>query len=112
MNFRNHAVTPEEQLMLALRYYATGSFLITIGDFVGVHNSTASRIIVKVSEAIASLSRQFINMPKNDTESDNMNREFYNIARFPGVIGTIDCTHVRILSPGKQIVLEIQHMNK
>lgn len=95
--------------MIALRYFATGSFLITIGDFVGVHNSTASRIIVKVSEAIASLSRRFIYMPKNENDSEKMSQEFYKIARFPGVIGTIDCTHVRILSPGKQIQLKIQN---
>lgn len=26
--------------------------------------------------------------------------EFYNIARFPKVLGAVDCTHVKIISPG------------
>lgn len=26
--------------------------------------------------------------------------DFYNIANFPGAIGCIDCTHVRLQSPG------------
>jgi len=43
------------QLMLALRYYATGSFLITTGDFCGISETSAQKIVYRVSSAIASL---------------------------------------------------------
>ncbi|EZA57623.1 hypothetical protein X777_02175 [Ooceraea biroi] len=41
--------------MVALRFYATGSFFQTIGDFCGVSTSSAQRIVHRVSCAIAAL---------------------------------------------------------
>ncbi|CAI6372559.1 unnamed protein product [Macrosiphum euphorbiae] len=41
----NNAVTPINKLLLALRFYATGDFPITAGDFIGVSKSTACLII-------------------------------------------------------------------
>jgi hypothetical protein len=35
--------------LLSLRFYATGSFLTVTGDFCGVHKSTASKTVKKVS---------------------------------------------------------------
>ena len=87
-------------ILLALRFYASGSFLITCGDFCGVSVATASRIVKKVSEAIAGLSRKYIHMPCSEEAQDRTKREFYDIARFPRVIECIDCTHIRLQSPG------------
>ncbi|KAJ8913903.1 hypothetical protein NQ315_005700 [Exocentrus adspersus] len=96
---QNAAVTAISQLLLTLRYFATGSMLVVVADFCGVHKVTASRIVKKVSEAIASLGNQFINFPHDPHEIDRICADFYQIARFPRVIGTIDCTHIRIQSP-------------
>lgn len=74
--------------------------IITTGDFCGIHKSTASRIIAKVTRAIASLSARYIKMPSSAEEITEDKMKFYEIARFPKVIGAIDCTHVRIQSPG------------
>lgn len=89
------------QLLLTLRFYATGSHQLTMADFCGVSRATANRVIHRVSAAIASLSKMFIRFPQNDAEIKNTQVEFYKIARFPKVIGALDCTHVRIISPGK-----------
>lgn len=86
--------------LLALRFYATGSFLIACGDFCGVSVASASRIVKKVSKAIADLSRKYIEMPSSEEAQDRTKRDFYEIARFPRVIGCIDCTHIRLQSPG------------
>jgi len=72
----------------------------TCNDFVGVHKSTASRIVRLVSREIALLRPQFINFPKTGSEFEEVRQEFFNIARFPNCIGAIDCTHVQIISPG------------
>nr|XP_023027420.1 putative nuclease HARBI1 [Leptinotarsa decemlineata] len=96
----NFAISPMNRLLLTLRYYATGSFLITSGDFSGVSKASASRIISKVSRAIAELRPRFVKFPIN---LQSVKEGFYNIARFPRVIGTIDCTHVNIKSPGGEI---------
>ena len=65
----NNAVPPIEQLLLTLRFFATGNDQTSIADLASVSQATASRIIVKVTEAIASLRPSFINMPETEEES-------------------------------------------
>ncbi|XP_070521825.1 putative nuclease HARBI1 [Cardiocondyla obscurior] len=88
---------PLHQLLLTLRFYATGTFQIVIADFAGIHASTACRIIKKVTIALASECRHYICFPENTI---NVEKEFYNIAKFPRVVGAIDCTHIKVQSPG------------
>lgn len=88
-------------MLLTLRFYARGNFLRACGDFSGVSITTASRVIAKVSMAIASLSATMIKMPQSNEEIRTMQRAFYEMYRFPRVIGCIDGTHIRIQSPGK-----------
>lgn len=68
----------------------------------GVSKTSACGIIKNVTNAIASLQPQFIYecMPRNDEELQQTKLKFYQIARFPHVIGAVDCTHVRLQSPG------------
>lgn len=89
-----------EQLLLTLRMYATGSFLITIGDFSGVSTTSAHYIVHRVSTAIARLHPYYIHFPSTEEEIRNEQLRFYNIARFPKVVGCIDCTHIRVQSFG------------
>ena len=91
------------QLLVALRFYATGSFQLVVADLIGVHKSTVCRTVHKVSEAIASLRPRFVRFPSNDEERIQTMREFYSISQFPGVLGCIDCTHIPILSPGNDL---------
>jgi len=95
---RNNALPPMLQLVIALRYYATGCFQLVVADLTNVHKSTVCRAIHKVSRAIASLRAQYISFPENNDERMQMMREFYAIAQFPGVLGTVDCTHIPIIS--------------
>ncbi|KAH9638131.1 hypothetical protein HF086_014310 [Spodoptera exigua] len=93
---RNQAVPTKTSLLLTLRYLATGSYLRSAADFCGVSPPTASRIVKKVTEAIAQLRTVIIKFPDNlSTLQDG----FYEIASFPRVIGALDCTHVAIKSP-------------
>lgn len=98
--FRNQAVSPVHKVLLTLRYYATGSMLVVCGDFIGIHKSTASLIVKLVSCVIATLRPQFIRFPCNEIDIKKTKQDFYNIAKFPLVIGALDCTHVKIRSPG------------
>lgn len=101
--FRNHALLPITQILIALRFYATGSMLRVVGDFGGIDAGTASRVVKHVSIEIASLSHRYIQMP-GIAELEECKSDFQDIANFPNVIGAIDCTHVRIQSPGKIIL--------
>ncbi|XP_045446885.1 putative nuclease HARBI1 [Melitaea cinxia] len=99
-NDKNNSLAPINQLLLTLRYYATGCHQLTMGDFSGVSRPTANRVIHRVTAAIASLSRDYIKFPHTDTDIRKTQLEFYNIARFPKVVGALDCTHIKIISPG------------
>lgn len=87
-------------VLLTLRYYATGNFLQTVGDSIGIDKGTASRVVWKVTRAIARLYGQFIRMPVSEEEIRQVSQTFFNIAKFPKCIGALDCTHIKILSPG------------
>lgn len=90
-------------VLTTLRFLATGSFLQVVGDFGGIHKSTASRKICMVLEEIAQLGQQFIKMPRTEAEMNSERQGFFNIARLPRCIGALDCTHIKIESPGGAI---------
>lgn len=98
--FRNKSISPMNQLLIALRFYATGSFLQTIGDTINISKSSSSKIVKKVSQAIASLSPNYIKMPSSNEEILRIQTDFFSKARLPRIIGSLDCTHVKIQSPG------------
>ena len=60
---RNHALPPLLQVLIALRFYASGSFLQVIGDTAGVEKSTVSRAVANVSNALIAKQSEFITWP-------------------------------------------------
>ncbi|KAK5646025.1 hypothetical protein RI129_004489 [Pyrocoelia pectoralis] len=83
-----------------LRFLATGSIYSVVGEICGVDKATSCRAIDKVITAISELHHEFISMPTNLDEISEIRQGFYNICKFPRCIGALDCTHVRIQSPG------------
>lgn len=71
--------------------------LLSVADFVGVSKASACRIVYDVSCAIARLYNKYIYV-HTDTEE-----EFFNVSRFPRVLGALDGTHIRIQSPCKYL---------
>ncbi|KYQ49272.1 Putative nuclease HARBI1 [Trachymyrmex zeteki] len=86
----NDAIPPITQLLVALRFYATGSFLQTIGDFCGISISSAQRIVHRISNAIAALRNEFIKLPILPEEIRRNEKEFYQTAKFIRIIGCMD----------------------
>ncbi|XP_051165640.1 putative nuclease HARBI1 [Leptopilina boulardi] len=97
---RNHAISPIIQVLLTLRYYATGSHFIAAGDFSGVSKSSAHRIVHRVTAAIARLAPDVIKLPASPQEISATQIDFYAIARFPRVIAAFNCTHIKVQSFG------------
>nr|CAH7753219.1 unnamed protein product [Callosobruchus chinensis] len=93
---RGGSVNAKCQLLLTLRFYATGSMLRSAGDFAGVSIASACRIVRRVSESIAALQTTYIKMPnRNETRkyffginvqtvSDSSLRIRDIVARWPG----------------------------
>ncbi|XP_023312227.1 putative nuclease HARBI1 [Anoplophora glabripennis] len=93
----NNSISPINQLLMTLRFYSTGGHLNSLADFGGMDTSTVSRIVVKVSQAIARLYPRYIKMPEDIVDEQI---RFHDIARFPRTIGVIDGTHIKIRNPG------------
>jgi hypothetical protein len=97
---RNHSLTPINQLLITLRFYATGTFQLVVGDTFAVSKPTVCRVVHKVTAAIASLRAKYIKFPATAKEKRDVMNQFFTTSRLPGVLGAIDCTHVAIQSPG------------
>ena len=93
---RGLLLTPMQQVLIALRFYETGTFQRVIGNLFGV--SVFAACIHKVSRAIAKQKGQFLSFPENLADSKT---KFYDVAHCPDVIGAIDCTHMSIICPNK-----------
>jgi len=96
---RGLPLTPLQQVLIALRFHATGTFKWVVGDLLGVSVFAACTVIHKVSRAIAKQKGHILSFPDNLTDTK---RKFCDVAHFPDVIGAIDCTHIRIVCPDKQ----------
>ena len=98
---RNHSLPPLHQVLIALRFYASGSFLQVIGDTFGVDKSTVSMVITDVSRALIVKQPRFIKWPLTNGECATIKNEFYLRGGFPCVIGCVDGTHVRLQAPSQ-----------
>ena len=95
----HHAFPVSLQIMVALRFDATGSFQQVNAD---VHNSSkgsVSNITKDVTQCLNSICRQYIKMPTDRAELRNVMHGFHDIANFPNVVGAIDGTHIRLRAP-------------
>ena len=98
-NERGNPIPAHIKLLVALRYYTTGTFQQACGDLCDISQPSASRIIKQVSEAIARLKNEYITFPTADM-LPQIKLDFWRIRAFPNVVGTIDCTHIKIPCPG------------
>lgn len=104
---RNKAIPTSLQVCIALRFCACGTFQGVVADTIRIHQSTVSRIIQRVSLALARKLNQFVRFPGQDIQA--VKRAFYEIREFPNVIGAVDGTHVRIICPHEN---EEQYVNR
>lgn len=98
---RNNAICSLDRLLLTLRFFATGMFHIAVADFAGVSKTSAAVIATLVTKALAAQRSHYVKFPSTRDDIKHGKRLFYEKAKFPNVIGAIDCTHVKILSTGR-----------
>ena len=86
----NHALLPLHQVLIALWFCSSEGFLHVIGD------TTVSRTITDVSRTLTAKQPCFIKWPLTHDECEKIKNEFYIRGGFPGVVGCVDGTHMRL----------------
>ena len=95
---RNHTLSTTVQVLVALCFFASESFLQVIGDTRGLSKSTIPHT-VNVSYALSQKQVHLIEWPSTEAEIVQTKQGFYDKGGFPGVIGCVDGTHVKIQGP-------------
>lgn len=106
-NSRGCPVDSKKQLLIAIRFYATGLIQRDNGDILGISQATTCRIIGRVSRLIAKLYPKFIKWPET-SEAPAIAQGFLHYFKktnpskpgLPNVIGAIDGTHIRVAAKG------------
>ena len=97
---RNHALNPQEQVLVNLCFFAIGSFLEVVGDTVGgIPKRSVFKITSRVSTAVVQKQHKFIRCPSTAAERQEIKQGFPRV-----VSGCIDETHIRTQGPSAQAV--------
>ena len=96
---REQNLTLENKVLIALKFYATGGSCRQIAETMGVEKTTVSNVIQAFTSELNSKASDFIKFPQEQEELSEVKRKFYDIARFPSVVGAIDGPHIPILNP-------------
>uniref|UniRef100_A0A915HHX2 Putative nuclease HARBI1 n=1 Tax=Romanomermis culicivorax TaxID=13658 RepID=A0A915HHX2_ROMCU len=96
---RSSAIPTSLQVLATVRFMGTGKFQREDADLHGISQPSMSRIVHDVLESMARLREEFIKFPTEEEYYVISNR-FREHRGFPGVIGAVDCTHIRIKNPG------------
>ena len=95
---RKGSLTTTLQILVALRFFACGSFQLVVGDLFGISKATVSRTVHRVAAAFARLLPRYVRFHEQ-RETEAMKVMFHAVANFPNVIGCVDCTHIKIATP-------------
>lgn len=101
-NIRRNALEPHHKLFTALIFYASGNYQRFIGQSYSSNLSqqSVSNCVQEITNIIYERVRQeYITFPTTDQEVLHIKQKFHRLYGFPGVIGAIDCTHIKILAP-------------
>jgi hypothetical protein len=94
---KNFALSPYQQLLVALHWMGNGGPFHGIADMHGISRSTVSRIVERVIHAIVDhLFQDVVRWPAN---TDEIAADFFRIAGFPSVAGCVDGTMIKIDAP-------------
>ncbi|XP_068129722.1 uncharacterized protein [Hyperolius riggenbachi] len=93
------AVTPQEQLLITLRYIATGQTYTSLHVTFRIGKSTVAGIVVRTSRIIWTRLRARY-MPVPDTKKwEEIAQGFWTECKFPNCVGALDGKHIRIQKP-------------
>ncbi|XP_065368781.1 putative nuclease HARBI1 [Calliphora vicina] len=104
--YRVTAITKEAKLATTIRFFSTGSYQKGIGNEI-IASLSQSKVSEVITECLAAMEKSLCpNWIKfNLTAEEEMNSKIQFLEKFdfPGVIGCVDGTHVRIKPPKEDV---------
>ncbi|XP_017466344.1 PREDICTED: putative nuclease HARBI1 isoform X2 [Rhagoletis zephyria] len=102
---RTTAVSKTIKLAATLRFLGQGSYQTSVGnDFhLGLSQPTVSSVLSETLDILeAVICPLWIKFHMTDAEKKEAKEYFFQKTGFPGVIGCVDGSHIKILAPNKQ----------
>lgn len=93
------------KLAATLRFLAQGSYQLSVAnDFnLGLSQPVVSKIISEIVDVLErKICPQWIKFVMTDEEKAEAKLHFFQKSDFPGVIGCVDGTHIKILAPNRE----------
>ena len=87
---RSHALTVRTQILITLRFLATGAHYDLICENFGVHRSTVCKVIWDVIPLFLMMKDDLIFIPQEENDVQSIENGFQRMAGFPNVIGCVD----------------------
>ena len=94
---RSYPTVPATQLAVALQFLATGTFQTVVASAHGISQTSVSRCVTAVCEALAAIAPAYIKFP-NTSRQKVTQKIFLKKYKFPLVLGCIDGSQVSILA--------------
>ncbi|XP_060563710.1 putative nuclease HARBI1 [Ruditapes philippinarum] len=96
-----HQITAEKKLLLFIKYLSTQTTFQQLADIFGVCETSVHSVIHDVSEMICvKLLPELIKWPTGKKAKETIDG-FQQLAGFPGIMGTIDGSHIPIRTPSE-----------
>ncbi|XP_021697550.1 putative nuclease HARBI1 [Aedes aegypti] len=96
---RGGSLSNIQKMKTFLRYVGDPGFQIGVGEDIGIHQTTACKIIWYVCKHITAKSNDWIQFPSTEEEFREAKCSWSRKGQIPNAIGAIDCTHVQIVRP-------------
>ncbi|XDV26141.1 hypothetical protein PO909_029919 [Leuciscus waleckii] len=96
---RNFGLSPEVQLLAALRFFATVSFIEVVGEGYGLSKTSVWRCVHTVTNAFLRHAGDYIRLPATRQEVQEVHQGCHAIAGIPRVLGLVDGTLIPIANP-------------
>ncbi|XP_052285788.1 putative nuclease HARBI1 [Dreissena polymorpha] len=96
---RSCPLPPLISTLAALHFLATGPHHIVTAGLHGISRSSVSRAVKQFTDSVCLHLNDFVFFPNIENVQRTVQKQFYNIAGFPQVVGVVDGTHIRIQAP-------------
>ncbi|XP_063771012.1 putative nuclease HARBI1 [Pseudophryne corroboree] len=96
---RSHAIPGIVKLLNCLHFFSSGSFQTKASAIGGVSQSTFSRFLVPVIQALKKHVHTFISFPTDKAGWQQLKHGFRQVSGLPHVMGVLDCIHIALSAP-------------